>query len=81
MHLFFPYSITLNKTEKGDGTPIEHIGHPASVKEDMGTKWAHTRRMTNIHYPWWKSSYLEERKSHLEDVITELDPFTPVSSS
>lgn len=81
MHLIFSHSITLNKTEKGDVTPIEHIGHPASVKEDMGTKWSQTRRMANIHYPWWKSNYLEERKSHLEDVITELDPFTPVSGS
>jgi len=70
-------SITLNQTEKGLAPPIEHIHRPTHIKSEMGTMWGQTKRVQSVHYPWERSSYLEERKSQLEDIIQELDPYQP----
>ena len=74
------FSITLNQTEKGFVPPIEHIGYATHIKEEMGTEWKETHRMSNIHYPWRKSGYFQDRKRQLQHVIDELDPHQPVNS-
>lgn len=66
-------SITLNQTERGLVPPIEHIGHPSHIREEMGM--GNTSRLQNV--PWWNSSYLHERREHLQDVIDEMDPHMP----
>lgn len=71
------YSITLNQTERGLVPPIEHIGHPSHIREEMGM--GNTSRLQNV--PWWNSSYLHERREHLQDVIDEMDPHMPVCSN
>ncbi|KAL4226579.1 hypothetical protein ACF0H5_014564 [Mactra antiquata] len=68
--------MTLTQTEKGYPPPIEHIGIPEKIREEKGWHWApsHTRPM---HYPWHKSSYLEQRKKQLNKYEQELDPHKP----
>jgi len=78
MTAYFFFSITLGETEKGSVPPIEHIGCPSNVKSEMGTNWSETRRMKDVHYNWWNSSYLRERSDYLRDIIDELDPHKPV---
>ena len=79
---FNPFiSVTLSKTEKGFAPPVEHIGQPAHVQKEMGMTWSETSRMANVHYPWLKSGYLQERKKQLQKVINELDPHSPVSKT
>lgn len=72
-------SITLGEAEKGNVSPVEHIGNPSSIKRRMGTDWNETRRTSNVHKDWWKSSYLDERQKYFKDVIDEMDPHKPVN--
>ena len=72
--------MTLTQTERGYAPQIEHVGKPVTVKNEMGINWKQTRRMANVHYPWWKSSYLQDRKAELNRVAEELDPHKPVGS-
>ena len=73
------FRMTLTQTERGYAPPVEHIGRPDTVRKSMGTDWKETRRMANIHYPWLKSQYLQERKQKLVNVIEEICPHHPVS--
>ncbi|XP_066911771.1 MYCBP-associated protein-like isoform X2 [Clytia hemisphaerica] len=70
-------SVTLSETEKGNVPSIEHVGHPANIKSEMGNTWSATHRMKNVHFNWWNSSYLNERREYLKDVMDELDPHKP----
>ena len=73
------FSVTLSETEKGNVPSIEHVGHPANIKSEMGNTWSATHRMKDVHFNWWNSSYLNERREYLKDVMDELDPHKPVS--
>ena len=44
-----------------------------------GIEWSNTHRSASVHYPWQKSTYLQERTTQLQNVLNELDPHQPVS--
>jgi len=70
-------SITLTQTERGFAPPVEHIGYANFIKHEMGVPWNKTRRTKDVHYPWDKSFYREERYKQLGRIISELDPHDP----
>lgn len=45
-----------------------------------GIEWSNTQRSTSVHYPWRKSTYLQERTRQLQPALRELDPHQPVSN-
>lgn len=47
----------------------------------LGIEWSNTHRSVSVHYPWQKSSYLQERTTQLQNVLNELDPHQPVSEA
>jgi len=70
-------NMTLTQTERGYPPAVEHIGKPNSIKNEMGIEWSSTHRIATVHYPWQKSSYLQERTKQLQNVLHELDSHQP----
>lgn len=70
-------TMTLTQTERGYPPAIEHIAKPIYIKNEMGIEWSSTHRSASVHYPWQKSSYLQERTKQLQNVLRELDPQQP----
>lgn len=70
-------NMTLTQTERGYPPAIEHIGKPICIKNEMGIEWSNTHRSASVHYPWQKSTYLQERTTQLRTVLNELDPHQP----
>lgn len=70
-------NVTLTQTERGYPSAIEHIGKPIYIKNEMGIEWSSTQRSTSVHYPWRKSTYLQERTRQLQPALRELDPHQP----
>ncbi|KXJ26552.1 MYCBP-associated protein [Exaiptasia diaphana] len=68
---------TLTQTEQGYPPPIEHIGKPIYVKNEMGIEWSNTRCKSAVHYPWHESRFLQERTEQLAHVMNEIDPHQP----
>ncbi|XP_078360257.1 MYCBP-associated protein-like [Oculina patagonica] len=70
-------NMTLTQTERGYPPAVEHIGKPIYIKNEMGIEWSNTHRSASVHYPWQKSTYLQERTKQLQNVLHELDPHQP----
>lgn len=70
-------NMTLTQTERGYPPPVEHIGKPIYIKNEMGIEWSSTHRSASVHYPWQKSTYLRDRTKQLQPVLCELDPHQP----
>ncbi|KAJ7394063.1 hypothetical protein OS493_003736 [Desmophyllum pertusum] len=56
---------------------LKHIGKAIYIKNEMGIEWANTHRSASVHYPWQKSTYLQDRTKQLQTVLHELDPHQP----
>ncbi|XP_033624300.1 MYCBP-associated protein-like isoform X2 [Asterias rubens] len=69
--------MTFNETERGYPPPIEHIGHPIAVQEEMGVQFNVSSPSTFVNYPWHQSQYLKERRQQLNAVTQHLDPYSP----
>jgi len=70
-------NMTLTQTERGYPPAIEHIGKAIYIKNEMGIEWSKTHRSASVHYPWQKSTYLQERTKQLQTILHELDPHEP----
>ncbi|XP_071943244.1 MYCBP-associated protein-like isoform X2 [Antedon mediterranea] len=69
--------MTLTQTERGYPPPVEHIGHPDVIKQEIGVQLEGVRSSTPVNYPWKKSSYFKDWKNTLRDVDIDLDEFKP----
>ncbi|KAH9508488.1 hypothetical protein Btru_055327, partial [Bulinus truncatus] len=68
--------MTLNQTQKGHPTPIEHVGLPQLVKAEKGCEW-HGKTNVHFRYPWHRSEFLNHQLQQLQPYIDELSPWKP----
>lgn len=68
--------MTLIQAERGYPPPVEHVGISNVVRQEKGITWDPTYT-PEVHYPWKRSQYLQERRKQLQPIMDELSPHQP----
>ncbi|KAK2559432.1 MYCBP-associated protein [Acropora cervicornis] len=55
----------------------DETGINVTLTQTERIEWSSTQRSTSVHYPWRKSTYLQERTRQLQPALRELDPHQP----